>query len=167
MSPSFDRLIELLRRDAELRSTEEPPEHVVNRAMRLLRQSRPQPPTQPSSIRRWLADLKFDSKAQPLAAAGVRAMAPAGRQLVYAAGDYELELRIVPAADDTLTVSGQLLGPCSGAGRVTLTGASEHAASLNELCEFELRALPEGTYALTVRLAEAAVEVSMLELRGS
>lgn len=153
-----------MRLDAANQAVEEPPAHVVSRAQRLLRQR-----TMPSAtnrLNRWLAQLRFDSRMQP-ATAGVRSLASAGWQLIFAAGDYELDVRIVPEGDQLYALRGQVLGECSGVGRIFLTSAGEQVAEvpLDELCEFTLPVVPLGDYALTVRLPNASIVVSDLAIR--
>lgn len=121
---------------------------------------------QPSLLRRLVAALSFDS-AQLNPAYGVRSgqSASAARQLLYSAGEKDIDLRIAQSGEKWV-VSGQLLGECSG-GRVELQGERSAAATyLNEQCEFALPAVPAGTYTLRLRLTDAEVEVPQLELRG-
>jgi hypothetical protein len=122
---------------------------------------------EPSTLRRLLASLSFDS-AQLSPAYGVRsgAAAAAARQLLYSAGDSDLDVRVAQAGDGWV-VSGQWLGECDGGGEIELQGAEQTAtARLNEQCEFSLPPVPAGTYALRLRLKDAEVEVSELELRA-
>ena len=172
---TIQRMIALLRRDAASQSREEPPAHVVQRAMRLLRQQRVDTQQPDRSIREWLAELVFDSATRQVAS-GVRAFGSTGRQLVFSAGVYQLDLRLFPmtdagASDPLHTLRGQLLGPCPGLGQVALigsasTGSFRADAALNAQCEFEVAHVPPGTYALTVRLADAHIEVGDLDLRA-
>ena len=120
---------------------------------------------EPSALRRLLAVLSFDS-AQLAPAYGVRsAQTGAARQMLYSAGDADLDLRVSQEADGWV-VSGQWLGE-NARGRVELLGAERtESAALNEQCEFALPPVPEGTYALRLRLKDAEVEVFGLELRA-
>lgn len=161
---SLERLIELMRADAASASLEEPPRHVVRRAVRLLRDRK----SSQRSLRHIIAELLFDSAVRPLSAAGVRSFDAAGRQLVFAAGEYELDLRLRGTSEQLYELRGQLLGPCPGTGRVVVTNHAMQRAetALNELCEFELRGVPSGTYGLTVHLPETTIEVSELRVPG-
>lgn len=117
----------------------------------------------PSAVRRLLAALSFDS-AQLTPAFGLRSGQPAARQLLYTAGERDLDLR-VQAGGAGVVVSGQVLGEECGGGRVELQGAGAAvAAHLNAQCEFALPPVPAGTYTLRVRMSDAEVEVSALEL---
>ncbi|HEY0079434.1 MAG TPA: hypothetical protein VGB73_12545 [Pyrinomonadaceae bacterium] len=119
----------------------------------------------PSALRRLLAVLSFDS-AQLAPAYGVRsAQAGAARQMLYSAGEDDLDLR-VSHEDDGWVVSGQWLGE-NVEGRVELSGAERtESAALDEQSEFTLPPVPEGTYTLRLRLKDAEVEVEGLELRS-
>lgn len=118
----------------------------------------------PSIVQRLLASLSFDS-AQVLPAHGLRSGQPQARQLLYSAGENDLDLRIRPSGD-AWVVSGQVLGQCSG-GAVELHGeAGAAAAPLNDLCEFALPPVPAGSYTLRLRLTDMEVEVPDLELRA-
>ena len=163
VAASTERAIQLMRTEAAAEAAEEPPEHFVRRAQRLLRQRGAAPKPSP---RRWLAELRFDSAAR-LAPAGVRALASAGRQLVFSAGDYDLELRVAPVGDGRYELRGQLLAPWAATGRVVLTRAAEvlAEATLDELCEFTLPGLRAGDYSLRMELQDVMIEVSELEIR--
>ncbi|HEV2765189.1 MAG TPA: hypothetical protein VGV38_19555 [Pyrinomonadaceae bacterium] len=153
--------VQLMRSD----DSEAAPRGAVAYALGLFRQ-RVAATAEPSRLRRVLAALSFDS-AGLTPAFGVRAGQPAAaRQLLYSAGESDLDLRVAPAGEGTWNVSGQLLGACS-AGRVELEGASGRVeAALNEQCEFTLPPVAEGTYTLRLRIEDAEVEVPELELRA-
>ena len=117
---------------------------------------------QPSLVRRVLAALSFDST-QQAAAYGVRSGQAAARQMLYSAGENDLDVRVQPSGEAWI-VSGQVLGECAG-GRVELVGAAaEVSGELNELCEFTLPAVTSGSYRLCLRLRDAEVEVPELQL---
>lgn len=117
-----------------------------------------------SLARRVLAALSFDSL-QTAPAFGVRSGQAAARQMLFSAGDNDLDVRVQPSGESWV-VSGQVLGECSG-GRVSLKGAETDAvAELNELCEFTLPPVPAGSYTLLLQLSEMEVEVPELQLRA-
>lgn len=124
-----------------------------------------------SLVRRVLAALSFDSLASPTPAFGIRAGqgAATARQLLYSAGENELDVRVAQGAGgDSWIVSGQVLGSCRG-GEVALeTAAGEVAATvpLNDVCEFLLPAVASGRYTLRVRMTDAELEVDGLELKA-
>lgn len=117
---------------------------------------------QPSLVRRVLAALSFDST-QQAAAYGVRSGQAAARQMLYSAGENDLDVRVQPSGEAWI-VSGQVLGECAG-GRVELKGAAaEVSGELNELCEFTLPAVSSGSYTLRLRLRDVEIEVPELQL---
>lgn len=156
------RLAALMRTDD---STDAPPE-VLARVVGMFRARAPRS-DEPGLLRRLVAALTFDSSGlRP--AFGVRSgQAAPARQMLFSAGDYDVDLRLAPGGDGW-TISGQVLGPCGG-GEVEVVGAEGRAgarAALNELCEFTLPPLAEGTYALRLRLDGAEVEIPELSLKA-
>jgi anti-sigma factor RsiW len=118
--------------------------------------------SEPSLVQRVLAALSFDSL-QSSPAYGVRSGQAAARQMLYSAGENDLDLRVQPSGE-TWIVSGQVLGECTG-GKIRLEGtAAEASVELNELCEFTLPAVPPGSYTLRLRLNEVEVEVPEFRL---
>src|SRR5829696_6331433 len=81
---------------------------------------------EPGLLRRLVAALTFDSSSlQP--AFGVRSgQAAPARQMLFSAGDLDVDLRLAPGGEGW-TVSGQVLGPCRG-GEVELLSGGETAA---------------------------------------
>jgi hypothetical protein len=159
---TVERIVALMRRDAASQGHEEPPTHAVQRAVRIFCQ-------RPPPARRLLATLLFDSAIQPLAVAGVRGPEAPGRQLIFTAGGYDLELRLTASPDGQLhTLRGQVLGPCEGAGRIELADAqsSVREAVLDELCQFDLETVPSGKYTLTLYVPDVVIELSEIELRS-
>jgi hypothetical protein len=155
----LQQLINTMRADTAI----DPPNYVVARALDLF-PALVAAAKEPSLVRRVLAALSFDSLELP-AAYGVRSGQTATRQLLFNAGENDLDLRVTPSGESWV-LSGQVLGDCTG-GEVELEGASGAASiTMNELCEFTLPALPTGSYTLRLRLNEMEVEVPQLELRA-
>jgi hypothetical protein len=138
--------------------SEDAPRYAIAAAASLIR--RREPVT--SGLRRVLASLRFDS----LTAApefGTRAGMADERQVVFTAGENEIQLQIVPA-EEKWKVYGQVLGPCVG-GEVEVVGISDAMkAPLDDLCEFSLAPVPAGRYSLIFRLQDVELEVPVLEL---
>ncbi len=133
------------------------PEHLVNRAIRLLR-----PAPAPPLLRRLLAGLRFDSAAQPLVA-GLRSDQAAPRQLLFAADDRDLDVRIT-GAGGLHQLAGQVLGPDDG-GSIELIGESLLVrAELNQLSEFTLPPVAAGRYRLLLRQGQLEIETHTFEL---
>jgi hypothetical protein len=157
---AFERLIELMRSDDSI----DAPEHVLNRALRLLSTHR-LAAYEPAPRRRFLALLRRDSL-QSGFAMGVRGTPTPTRQLLFDIGDdNELEVRI-EAAEGGWRVAGQILGACSG-GHVLLEGvAGELTSELNAQCEFSLPPHPGPIYKLVLLFEDVEIDVPILELRG-
>lgn len=120
---------------------------------------------EPSLIKRIAAALNFDSF-QMSPAYGVRSGQSAARQLLYSAGDYDLDLRVTQSGE-VWNVSGQVLGEECAGGEIEFIGQTSSARTeLNEQCEFSLAALPAGTYRLRLRFNDLEVEIPELELRA-
>ena len=118
----------------------------------------------PSLLQRIVATLTFDSfKATP--AFGLRTGYSPSRQMLFSAGDNDLDLRITVENDKCL-VAGQVITESCTAGIVELSGVAGSAqASLNETCEFSLPGVPLGTYSLKLKMADLEVEIPELELK--
>ena len=154
------RLAELLRVMRADRS-EDAPRDLIYHAVKLFGQ---RALAKPSVVRRVLAALSYDSR-DLSPAMGVRSGQPRTRQLLYQAGENDLDLRIRPEGEGWV-VSGQVLGQCEG-GRIELAGrGGEARAWLNEMCEFRLGAVPAGSYRLRLHLSEREIEISELELKA-
>jgi anti-sigma factor RsiW len=156
------RLAALMRADA----SEDAPPDVLNGVVRMFR-ARKAHASEPGLLRRLVAALTFDSSSlRP--AFGVRSgQAAPARQLLFSAGDFDVDLRLAPGGDGW-TVSGQVLGPCRGGEIEVVTGDGRTAAraTLSEFCEFTLPPQPEGAYALRLRLEETEIEIHELSLRA-
>lgn len=157
------RVATLMRSDA----SEDAPRDVLMSAVQLFR-ARKAGGREPGLLRRIVAALTFDSSALT-PAFGVRSgLAAPARQLLFSAGDFDVDLRLAQGGEGW-TVSGQVLGPCGG-GQVELAPAAraggETRAALNELCEFTLPPVPEGSYALRLRMNDTEVEIPDLNLRA-
>ena len=157
---AFGHVITTMRAD----DTEDTPEHVVNRAVRLFRVHR-LGVDERTPRRRVLGVLRLDSAQRPFAF-GMRAASSAARELLFNIDDEsELEVRI-ERSDEGWRVAGQILGACSG-GEVVLEGSGGVATTeLNELCEFSLPPQQGAIYKLLLQLKDVDVEVPILELRG-
>lgn len=151
-----ERVIGLMRTD----ETKDTPPSVIAHAVRLFRPRIAQPA--PGLLQRVVATLRFDSAQLPLAF-GVRAGQPAGRQLLFNAEQYDVDLRVKPAGE-AWQVSGQVLGPCTGGQVVLQRATSMTQAMLNDLCEFTLPPVSSGRYVLILRLAVVEIEVTQLAL---
>ncbi|HEY0407397.1 MAG TPA: hypothetical protein VGC89_16815 [Pyrinomonadaceae bacterium] len=157
----IEQTINLMRTD----ESKDAPRDVLASVMNMFR-ARSAAASEPSLVRRVLAALNFDSTT--LAPAyGVRSGQAAARQMLYSAGENDVDLRVQPAGESWV-VSGQVLGECGG-GRVELednTASVAAAVELNELCEFTLPAVASGSYKLRLRLNDVEVEIPELQLKA-
>lgn len=117
-----------------------------------------------SPLRRIVAILMFDSR-NTGPAYGMRSIHATSRQLLYSAQETDLDLRVTVQNDECI-VAGQIMRDGCTGGVVEISGASGSAeASLNELCEFTLPAVPVGNYSLKVRMLDVEIEIPELELK--
>jgi len=153
------RLTSLMRADV----SEDAPRDVLMNAIALFRARRAE--GAPGLLRRVVAALTFDSSTLT-PAFGVRSgQAAPARQLLFSAGDFDVDLRLAPGGEGW-TVSGQVLGPCGGGEVEVAAGGRHERAGLNDLCEFTLPPVPEGVYTLRLRVGEVEVEIPELSLRA-
>ena len=117
-----------------------------------------------SPLRRVVAILTFDSRSTG-PAYGMRSLHNTSRQMLYSAQETDLDLRITVQNDECI-VAGQIMRDGCTGGVVEISGATGSAeASLNELCEFTLPAVPVGNYSLKVRMLDVEIEIPELELK--
>ena len=105
LKQEFQTLVTRLREDASF----EPPAELVQWGINLF-----QPVTQPqglvSGLRKFIASLVFDTYDQPMLA-GVRRVGAPPRQLLFRAGDVDVDVKIESMeANDRITLVGQEIG---------------------------------------------------------
>lgn len=148
------RVIRLMRSD----TSEEVSPQVLSAAVNAFQ------PKTPPALRRVVAVLTFDSRNSP-PAFGIRTVRVASHQLLYSAQESDLELRLT-VQNEKCVVAGQVFRESCSGGMVEISGANGSAeASLNELCEFTLPAVPPGHYLIRVKMVDVEIEVPELELR--
>lgn len=154
------------------------PPALVHAAIGLWKTAAPAPAALPALWRRVVAALSFDSAAGGGALAmGVRGGAGGGmagevRQLLYTAGERDIDLR-VSAGPSGWALVGQVLGPDSE-GEVAVHRAGEEdeaeralaTAPLDALGEFRFDGVPagDGALVLTLRLGEERIALPPLTL---
>ena len=118
---------------------------------------------------RIVASLGFDSWAAP-ATLAMRSAPPAVRQLLFTAGERDVDVRISPAEGighlpRRFTVAGQVLGPGDN-GVATLVHAQERPRSvpLDEYGEFRFDDVPPGASLLVVQIGEDRIELPELHV---
>jgi hypothetical protein len=159
----LERVLGLMRSDS---SVDAPPA-LVARAKRLF-QVQP-PAARPSLRQRIAAVLSFDSAATPLAF-GMRTGVAGERQLLFNAGELDVDLRIAPSSASLpggqagWALSGQILG-ADGGRQIELRGpAGTATAAINALGEFTLAPVAAGAYTLTLQLDDLDLDLPTLEV---
>jgi hypothetical protein len=145
-------------------TTLEPPDWLVKRALAAFANQKAAP--KKAGFHKIIAALVFDSFS-PLQFADLRKVGEAGRQLVYRADAYDIDLRFLPSENVRReNVIGQVLGPrpdfsdVSGAQVVVCKGKRKIASvETNEVGVFNLHNLPQGKYDLTIRLGTQEVHI--------
>ena len=159
--PDDDTLLAAGRR--ALHELPDAPEWMILRAEALdSPRARPQAALAPDLLRRVQALLSVDSRA---GAVPVLRGAAGTRQLLFSAGEHDVDLRLVPAGD-AWAIEGQVLGP-EEAGQVHLAGADGgvlRVQPLDDMGSFRIDDLPAGRYRLELRFAASAVELPPLDL---
>lgn len=143
---------------------EDAPGWAVRHALGLFRSAlSPAPAREPGLFQRIAAALSFDSGLAP-ATPGLRSGALGARQLLYAAGEHDLDLRVIPSGSGW-QIAGQLLGPELAGGHAILS-ASDGRTREQPLRAGELRfeGVDPGTYTLLVRGASAEIVVERLQV---
>jgi hypothetical protein len=119
---------------------------------------------------RIVALLGFDSWAAAPTTLAMRSAPPAVRQLLFTAGERDVDVRISPAEGlgplpRRFTVAGQVLGPGDN-GLVTLVHAQEPPRSvpLDEYGEFRFADVPPGASLLVVQIGEDRIELPELHV---
>jgi hypothetical protein len=140
-------------------TAEDAPAHAIAAAKGIFQRSRQ---AASPAHRQLSAMLRFDSRHAP-APAGMRAAGQPDRQMLFAAAEFLLELRIA-SRGPLWVISGQLLGAEQGE-QVELRGPAWMSQTpLNDVSEFMLPPVPSGSYTLTVQLPELDITIAGLEL---
>lgn len=153
---ALTELLALMREDDSV----DAPEHVIQRALRLMPRTTSHPA---DTLRRFVASLIHDSWRAPQLALGLRTGERWPRSLLLRAADRELDLQITPRGEQW-QLAGQVLGP-EAPGSATLSGpGGDVTASLNALGEFVFPPLQMGRYTLTLRHDDLEINVPELEI---
>lgn len=137
----------------------EPPEALVDWAIHLF-----QPMLQPSGgrLRKIIASLVFDTSDQPLLA-GVRRAGVAPRQLLFRAGDVDVDVKIESMeTNGRISLVGQVLSNAekffdNTPVRLESHGTVRYSTITNSVGEFSFDEVPKDTYHLSVDLPEGQV----------
>ena len=152
----LETMISDLRKD----SVNEPPAQVVENGIHLF-----QPVVQNSvggKIRKIIATLVFDTFDQP-AMAGIRRVGAPPRQLLFRAGDVDVDVKIESMeANDRITLVGQVLSNDSKffdntPVKLESHGIVRYKTRTNLVGEFSFDEVPKDTYHLSVDLPEGQI----------
>jgi hypothetical protein len=122
-------------------------------------------PSQPDrpSLRQIIASLTYDSFDQPLLA-GVRRPAAAARQLIFRAGEIDVDVKIDSTErDEFVSLSGQVLSGDSSffhnaSVGLESQGVIRYRTHTNEIGEFSFE-VPKDTYNLSIDLPEGQLTI--------
>ena len=145
-----------------------PPPWVFNRAIRIF-ENRREKTGVIERIGRLAASLVFDSMAQP-ALAEVRSTEADTRQLLYRAGDYNVDLQITPSDQSRAHLTGQILREGEAAFEsvagisleLTRAGEAVLSTSANQMGEFAFSDIVQGEYDLMIETPEGSITVPEL-----
>jgi len=155
LNQEFHVLINRLRED----STYEPPAALVQWGINLF-----QPVVQPQvgGLRKIIAALVFDTFDQPMLA-GVRRVGAPPRQLLFRAGDVDVDVKIESMeANDRITLVGQVLSSATKffdntPVKLESHGIVRYRTRTNVVGEFSFDEVPKDTYHLSVDLPEGQI----------
>ena len=156
LKQEFQIVIARLREDASF----EPPAELLQWGINLF-----QPVAQPegaSGLRKFIASLVFDTYEQPMMA-GVRRVGAPPRQLLFRAGDVDVDVKIESMeANNRITLVGQVLS--SNAKffdntpvKLESHGMVRYRTQTNVVGEFSFDEVPKDTYHLSVDLPEGQI----------
>lgn len=143
----------------------EPPSWVLKRALRVFDTPRERI-SLAGRVGRVVAALVFDSLRQP-AIAGARSSGVEGRQLLYRAEDYSIDVQVAPVDQGSAELTGQILREGEamfesvGGLRLDLIneGRKTFTAVTNERGEFSIAGVDFGSYDLQVDVNEASITI--------
>jgi hypothetical protein len=157
LKQEFHALIVRLREDAAY----EPPAELLQWGINLF-----QPVTQPQGVinglRKFIASLVFDTYEQPMLA-GVRRVGALPRQLLFRAGDVDVDVKIESMeANDRITLVGQVLSNTAKffdntPVKLESHGIVRYRTRTNLVGEFSFDEVPKDTYHLSVDLPEGQI----------
>ena len=140
------------------------PREVIDFAKSLFRTRRHLVLPQTSPTRKILATLKLDvSPLSPIF--GERSVGTdAERQMLFEAGEYDLDLRIRAFAGG-FNLAGQILGELSNQNLIALEDSQFNAlTNVNQTGEFKIQNVPPGSYELTLRIGATEIVIEALTL---
>ena len=120
--------------------------------------------SKPSFVRRVIAVLQMDLSPDKTAFGERSASASGARQMLFYAGENEIDLRF-KKAENGLSLHGQILGDRFEGSRIFLEKANESfETSADDLSEFRIENIPNGVYALRIKTDETEIVVEEMTL---
>ena len=155
LKQELQSLILRLRQDAKY----EPPAELTQWGIDLF-----QPLAEPKtgSLQKFFASLVFDTYDQPMMA-GTRHLGPPPRQLLFHAGDVDVDVKIESMeANDRITLAGQVLSTAAkfidnAPVKLESRGIVRYRTKTNIVGEFSFDEIPKDTYHLSVDLPEGQI----------
>jgi hypothetical protein len=157
LKQEFQALIHRFKDDSSF----EPPANLVKWSIDLF-QPLAQPQGAISGIRKFIASLVFDTYDQPMLA-GVRRVGAPPRQLLFRAGDVDVDVKIESMeANDRITLVGQVLSNTdkffdNTPVKLESHGIVRYRTRTNVVGEFSFDEVPKDTYHLSVDLPEGQI----------
>ena len=151
----------------------EPPPWALKRAFRIF-ESRQSRPRLVERIGQAVARLVFDSLSLP-ATAGIRSTDIMGRQLLYRADDYSVDLQIAPAGHTGADITGQVLKEGEAAFesvaglevRLSRAGEARNSTVTDRMGGFTIHGVESGHYDLTIEIGEKLITLAGLPVEHS
>lgn len=151
--------IKLMRADDSI----DAPAQALTFARNLFRAGKSFEPRSSSAATRILAALKLVVAPFSPVFGERSASATAERQLLFEAGEFDVDLRL-RARDKDFNLAGQILGDLSGQNSLKLQSPDfTREAFISELGEFKLENVPAGNYELILQIGEAEIVISDLK----
>ena len=149
-------------------SSNEPPPELVKWGIQLFQPAFRVVDGSASKVLR-IAKRVFDSFEQP-APRGVRSVGSLPRQLLFRAGDVDVDVRIEPSSEDHVALSGQVLSASEGffedaPVRLETGGQTRYQTQTNPVGEFSFDEVSRDTYHLTMDLPDGQVRLLWVHRR--
>lgn len=117
-----------------------------------------------SLVQKVLAVLQMDLSPDKAAFGERSASASAVRQMLFGAGDYQIDLRIAKT-NKGFTVTGQILGADSAEAEIKLFNDRKNfTAKINELSEFKFDNISKDKYTLSLTFKDKEIIIESIEI---
>lgn len=117
-----------------------------------------------SLVQKVLAVLQMDLSPDKAAFGERSASASAVRQMLFGAGDYQIDLRIAKV-NKGFTVTGQILGADSADAEIKLfNDGKSFTAKINELSEFKFENISKDKYTLSLTFKDKEIVIESIEI---